>query len=209
MSIRSKLLAAASALLLVSGIGVVSTLTATPAHATQQEICDFSQPNDYCLNDWFNGGPSGSGTNIKMYTNGKGNEDFAEQAIERCSGTVVVQYTCPFADFNVDDDFLGDPVVQLTYDGGGSHGCVGLTSAGYTQLLGCNSTTSGSGGGFGTAWVDDGDGHLISVGETNACPLQNCGDMSNYCALIGGSFESQAFANVCDDSEDLWTGLTG
>src|ERR1700723_4600861 len=116
-------LAAITALVLGGAGAATLAVPGGVAHATQQQICDSSQ-SGYCLNDWSNGG-SGTSAPIKLYTANKSNEDFAEQPIERCGGTVVVGPNCPFTDKNVDSDFLGDPIVQIKYYGSAG-GCMGL-----------------------------------------------------------------------------------
>lgn len=186
--------------------GIVTASLITPALAVQQQICDQSDPGGYCLNDWFNGG---SGTAIKLYNPNVSNENFAEQSIQRCGGIAVVTPTCPFADTAIDSTFIGDPIVQVKYYGSAG-GCMGLTSAasGYKAVnLGCNSTSTGSGGGFGTAWVDDVGGHLVSVGATNGSP----DGLDSWCSLVGEGFQNQPSVGLtsgkCDRSASLWSGI--
>jgi hypothetical protein len=125
----------------------------------------------------------------------------------------VVQSSCPFTDTGIDSEYIGDPVVQIAYNGGGNDGCMGLSSASshyQTELLRCNVTGSpGTGGGFGTIWVDPGGGYLVSVGATNASE----GQLEADCQLVGDGFEQPATVGIdqgkCDGTAEIWSGLSG
>jgi hypothetical protein len=160
MKIKSRL----GVFLAVVGLatGAALAINVAPAFAMSQ-MC-VSGGSGLCLNDWGNGK---SGALVKMYYGGVANDNFGEQLVDRCAAASVVTRNCPFTDTNVDNALLGSPIVQVKFFGSGG-GCLGLSHLdGDAHMGSCNSPGTGTGGTFGTVWVDDLSGHLISVGETN------------------------------------------
>jgi hypothetical protein len=137
-------------LTLVVGVGVQA------AGASTSQVCG-NGGTGYCLNDWGGGGASGDA--VKMYYGGTANDDFYVQEVNRCSGQDTVQSVyyhdstnCPFGNTGLDQQFWGDPIVQITYTNNESQ-CVGSTSSDYAVLASCANPISGSGGGTGVIMV--------------------------------------------------------
>lgn len=167
-------------------VGGLSVATGSQAFASGQ-IC-AQGGSGYCLNDWGNGP---SGTPVKMYTGGVSNDNFGWQTVIRCEGGDAVTGDCPFTDSGFDSQYAGDAIIQLKYNGSAG-GCVATDHAGDVQMGVCNNTSTGAGGSFGTLWVDDLSGHLISVGMTNYVTV----GLDTPMALVsGGSIGVQAITN--------------
>lgn len=151
MTLKSKVLASAAAMLLAGAIGTAAGIS--PASATQQQICD-SESGYYCMNNW-----NGSNQYVKMYSGGVSHEDFVTRFNTTECGTGTVQSTmqgdsrnCPFTDKYLDDVTWNMPIVQIEYGPTGQ--CIGTTSAG-TAWMGACAGNNGVGGGTGTTMIYD------------------------------------------------------
>lgn len=144
--------AGAAAGALLAGI-VLSLLGAQHAGAiTPDDFCG-NNGNGYCINAW-NGGSLGHA--VKMYYGNSSNEQFAVQQINRCAGSSLVTATCPSSNTALDQQLdHGGIVYQIVYLGNNLNLCVGSTdtSGGTADLVGCNDTSTGSGGGQGTVFM--------------------------------------------------------
>jgi hypothetical protein len=159
MSIKRKIMAAAAAILLMTGIAVASG--ATPAFAASgHEMCDEGLPVK-CINAW------GGGPDIKVYSPNVSNNNFTIQGVNRCNNGDYTTSNCPIA---------GNPsglfIYQIKFSGGGAYNgrCVGDNATiGYAHLVNCNSTSyPGTGGGTATIFVQfHGDGNSLGFCSTS------------------------------------------
>jgi hypothetical protein len=124
---------------------------ATPAFATQQQICG-NGGSGYCMNNW-----NGANQYVKMYNGGVSHEDFEFiYNITECGGgRVTAVYwgdssNCPFTTVQADKNYRGDPIGQVEYVPTGQ--CIGTTSAG-TAWMGNCANSSGVGGGTGSTQI--------------------------------------------------------
>jgi hypothetical protein len=128
--------------LTVGGVG----LATQSARAQQPQVCVTGIYN-YCLNAW-NGGPW-----IRTYGPNVQNDYFYIQGIDECyKHSDLSSPTCPFylgSGLNV----AGDLVFQIV--DGRTGQCVGDDPAkdGQTYETGCNNPSTGTGGGYGTIFV--------------------------------------------------------
>ena len=196
MSINSKVLAAATTLLLlVSGAAVASGTT--PAFASSgHEVCDegFSAGLQiYCLNAW-NGGPD-----IRTYTPGVSNNNFVVQGVDRCNHGDYSTSNCPIS---------GNPsglfIYQIEYVGGGTYNgdCLGDNTGNLpsdAQMVRCNSTSyPGSGGGTATIFVAfHGDGNFFPYCDSGFNYAVNA-HWTNLRGGWNGEIDGIAYADVND-----------
>jgi len=170
---RAKLLILASAIMAFLGItigtGVFATVTATPAYASQSwEICTARANSGgvvplECLNAW-NGGPFG-----KSYTRDVANDIVQYQFIDgRCSaGSDLTTTNCPAPGVPA-----GYQIFQYLYNNGQCYGTdtqTGTSEHGGAELTGCNSPSTGFGGGTGTVQI--------------MVPVTVCGDVTGFNAV--------------------------
>jgi hypothetical protein len=130
--------AAVGLTLFTSGVAQAYTIYGPP-------VCGFTS-NPECLNAW-NGGPY-----VKTYTTPASHEDFVVETINgRCvSGSPYTTNNCP-----ISGTPAGLLIVQVTY---GGNQCVGDLNgepgdAVASAFDGCNSTTTGYGGAYGTVFI--------------------------------------------------------
>lgn len=142
---RGKAAAAVGALLL--GTAIALAANAVPAAATQNQVCG-NGGSGYCLNDW-NGG--GSGNAIKMYYGNSSNENFLAVTVAACSGTDIVNSTCPFANRSLDSLYRGFEIREIEYMPAGL--CLATNGSGGAILGTCANQNTGSGGSNGVIMV--------------------------------------------------------
>jgi hypothetical protein len=194
-----RLLALAAAVLLAAGLGLATAPEA--AHAAScpaDDTCSTGgvYPN-LAMNNW-----SGSNTKVYAYAEGKTNEDFGTEPIDRCGGSYKVTSTCPFSDHSMDSALLGHDITQTLYAGGSQAYCVGVDNTTNTDavLLGCNDPSTGTGGGLWTVFVVAGNDSLVSLGCTNY--------NDSWCQLDGNAASSQDyFALSSQVQATYWTPL--
>jgi hypothetical protein len=146
---RFRRLAFAGTILAALAVPGAVAVTASPAGAVANQICDGSsqQPAGDCFNEW------GGGAYVKSYTPNVSNDNFHTQAIAgRCqAGSVFTTANCPISGVPA-----GLVIVQFVYQNTGK--CVGDlgNNSGDAHASGsvtCNDPGTGFGGGYGTVHV--------------------------------------------------------
>lgn len=189
-------------LIILCVMSVVAALgVAVPAaHAAScptDDTCAFAglYPN-LAMNNWSGGGK------VYAYAEGKTNENFGTETINRCSGGDKVTSTCPFTDHSMDSALIGHLITQTVYAGGSQGVCVGVNNITNSQavLLGCNDPSTGTGGGLWTVFVVAGNNSLVSLGCTNY--------NDSWCQLDGNAASSQDyFAESSEIEATYWEPL--
>jgi hypothetical protein len=190
---RSRILVFPIALGLLVGMAQISG--APPASAQGAilggpPMCDFDDPT-YCMNDWYNGGIN---TPVRMFTpqQTSTNENFSViQLDDRCGGAVTSD--CPFTNKSFDDEYMGDPVVEV-FDNYNGY-CLSANTSSATAMLG-NCPVNGTGGSPGNVYVyDNVYGALVSNYYTN---------LDGYAACISGSDQDGAsmYLYIAESSGD-------
>lgn len=143
--------------------GFCTAIGITPAHANLNALC---ANENQCLDDWANGG---SNNTIRVYPDNNSNEDFNVVLITgRCGGGLVTS-NCPFKNTHFDQEYLGWPIDEISYESTGL--CIANTVDGvvpdFAAALGtCNNVYTGAGGANGTIFIDH-DWYWISLYWTN------------------------------------------
>jgi hypothetical protein len=141
-----------------SAVFLSVSLVPVAAYASSNQICG-NGGSGYCLNDWSAGG---YGNPVKMYYGGYGNEDFYLQAVNRCGGDTVTTANggCPFYNFNLDQEYKGDLIVQVVYGPKGL--CIADTNISAKADLGDCASISSSGS-YGAIQILYGDINCIGT----------------------------------------------
>jgi hypothetical protein len=166
------------------------------ANAQTQSLCGDGG-SGYCMNDWGNGG---SGNPVKMYYGGYSNDSFFLEAVDLCSSSSYVTSTCPFTNTAIDRSLEGEWIAQIVYTNNGL--CVGTNSDGDGVLTGCNSTTSGTGGGTGT---------IVVLASNSGCPQTNSQGIlvNRYYTDVNSVDEEEASGGSVGSNLNLENGTSG
>jgi hypothetical protein len=145
MKTRKRFAALAVATALVVGGAVTLMATAGPAYAQTTELCSGSGGySDQCLNAW-NGGPL-----VVVWHGGVTNDTYEYLQIDRCDPQGTSTANCP-----IPGNPIGKWVVQIYDPRSGL--CIGDFGNDPTNPtageVGCNTISSGYGGGYGTVFV--------------------------------------------------------
>ena len=195
-----RLLMLSAAGLLAAGLGMVPAAAHAASCPTDDTCSTAGYYPNLAMNNW-----SGTNTKVYAYAEGKTNEDFGTEPIDRCNGgdTVTVSPSfCPFTDHSMDTALQGHLITQTLYAAASQPYCVGVnnTSSENAVLLGCNDVLTGTGGGLWTVYVVAGNDSLVSLGCTNF--------NDQWCQLDGNAASSQDYFATQQQSEaTFWTPL--